>query len=209
MPTPPAAVLFDADGVLQRPTIDWRATLASFAGPGQNPDDFILELMASELPSIMGKGDFADAIAEVLARSNSTAEVSEVLELWRHFESVPEVIDIIQELRAGGVGCHLATNQQSFRRMIMHEERHYGDWFDQTFYSCDLGVSKPDPEYFRRILDAIGQPADAVLFIDDNFDNVAGAASIGIHAEHFDLELGVPVLRDLLRRHGLLSLSLG
>lgn len=203
MPTPPAAVLFDADGVLQRPTIDWRATLATFAGPGQDPEDFIRDLMVSEQPSIMGKGEFADAIAEVLARSNSTAAVSDVLELWRRFESVPEVIDIIQALRAGGVGCHLATNQQSFRRMIMHEERHYGDWFDQTFYSCDLGVSKPDPEYFRRILDAIGQPADAVLFIDDNHANVAGAASIGIHAAHFDLDLGVPVLRDLLRGYGL------
>ncbi|MFC0628455.1 HAD family hydrolase [Kribbella deserti] len=203
MPTPPAAVLFDADGVLQRATIDWRGTLATFVRPDQNADDFILELMASELPSIMGKGDFADAIAEVLARWESPSPVEEVLELWRRFESVPEVIEIIQELRAGGVGCHLATNQQSFRRKIMHEERRYGDWFDQTFYSCDLGVSKPDPEYFRRILDAISQPADAVVFIDDNFDNVAGAASIGIHAEHFDLELGVPVLRDLLRGYGL------
>jgi putative hydrolase of the HAD superfamily len=204
MPNPTIdAVLFDADGVLQRPTVDWRAALATFVGPSGSTEDFVLDLMKAEGPSLVGKGDFREALVEVLGRWGSSTPADEVLDLWRQFEAEPEVVTLIQHLRTAGIRCHLATNQQAYRRTIMRDERHYGDWFDQTFYSCDLGVAKPDPEYFRTILDAIDRPASSVLFIDDNEANIAGAKSIGLHAELYDLETGVDVLRELLRRYSL------
>ena len=111
---------------------------------------------------------------------------------------------MIARLRANGVDCHLATNQQPYRRAIMQDERGYGEWFDQTFYSCDLGLAKPDPAYFRAILSTVELPASSVLFIDDNESNVAGARSVGLHAEVFDLSTGVDTLVDLLKRYELL-----
>ena len=74
------------------------------------------------------------------------------MEPWHWFAAEPAVVALIGELRAAGIGCHLATNQQAYRRAIMQDERGYGEWFDQTFYSCDLGLAKPDPAYFRAIL---------------------------------------------------------
>jgi HAD superfamily hydrolase (TIGR01509 family) len=198
-----AAVLFDADGVIQRPTIDWRAALATFVRPDQAADEFVLDLMTAEQPSLVGKGDFREAVAEVLDRWDSSRPVDEVMELWRHFEAEPEVVALIQDLRAAGIGCHLATNQQPYRRAIMRDERHYGDWFDQTFYSCDLGVAKPDGAYFRSILQTIDQPASSVLFIDDNENNVKGARGVGLHAELYDLVDGTDALRSLLKRYEL------
>jgi putative hydrolase of the HAD superfamily len=204
MPNPTIdAVLFDADGVLQRATVDWRAVLATFIGPSGSIEDFVLDLMKSEHPSLIGKGNFPEALVEVLGRWGSTTPADEVLDLWRQFEAEPEVVTLVQHLRAAGIQCHLATNQQAFRRTIMHDERHYGDWFDQTFYSCDLGVAKPDPEYFLTILDAIDRPASSVLFIDDNEANIAGAKSIGLNAELYDLDTGVDVLRELMRHYSL------
>ncbi|WP_344214171.1 HAD-IA family hydrolase [Kribbella sancticallisti] len=202
MPLTIEAVLFDADGVIQRPTVDWRAALSSFV-PAGSADEFVLDLMKSERPSLVGKGDFEEAVVEVLARWGSSAQAASVLDLWRRFEAVPTVVEWIQELRARGVGCHLATNQQAYRRAIMHDERHYGDWFDQTFYSCDLGLAKPDPAYFRAILTAIDRPASSVLFIDDNAANVDSARSVGLHAEIYDLVDGTDALRALLERYGL------
>jgi putative hydrolase of the HAD superfamily len=198
-----AAILFDADGVIQRPTIDWRAALATFVRPDQAADEFVLDLMAAEQPSLVGKGDFRDAIAGVLDRWDSTTPVDDVMELWRHFEAEPEVVELIQDLRAAGIACHLATNQQAYRRAIMHDERHYGDWFDQTFYSCDLGVAKPDGAYFTSILQTIDQPASSVLFIDDNENNVKGAQGVGLHAELYDLVDGTDALRSLLKGYEL------
>jgi HAD superfamily hydrolase (TIGR01509 family) len=222
MPNPTIdAVLFDADGVLQRPTIDWRSALGSFAGPAgpagvagvatpDEPtsadgrvDDFILDVMTSEGPSLVGAGDFADALAEVLARWGSTATVDDVLNLWHQFAVDPVAIKLVQDLRAAGIHCYLATNQQAYRRKIMREELNYNEWFDQSFYSSELGVAKPDPAYFRTILDTLGLPARSALFIDDNAANVASARTVGLHAEQYDLDTGVDTLRDLLRAYKL------
>ncbi|MEV0289437.1 MULTISPECIES: HAD-IA family hydrolase [unclassified Kribbella] len=197
-----SAVLFDADGVIQRPTIDWWSRLTSFV-----PSDgsaFVADLMAAEKPSLVGKGDFRDAVAEVLRRWDSPVSLEEALEPWHSFAAEPAVVSLIAELRASGVGCHLATNQQAYRRAIMQDERGYGEWFDQTFYSCDLGLAKPDPAYFRAILGTLDVPASSVLFIDDNESNVAGARSVGLHAEVYDLSSGVDTLIALLRQYELL-----
>ncbi|MGW7684611.1 HAD family hydrolase [Kribbella sp. NPDC054772] len=200
-PTVVSAVLFDADGVVQRPSSDWWTRLASLV-PADS-DAFIGDLMAAEKPALVGKGDFREAVADVLRRWNSTATLEEALEPWSWFVAEPEVVALIQSLRAAGIGCHLATNQQAYRRTLMQDERGYGAWFDQTFYSCDLGLAKPDPAYFRAILGAIDVPASEVLFIDDNEDNVSGALGVGLRAEVYDLGAGVPALEKLLRRYDL------
>ena len=196
-----SAVLFDADGVVQRPSQDWWARLTSLVP--SDSDAFVADLMAAEKPSLVGKGDFRDAVAEVLHRWKSPASVEEAMEPWHWFAAEPTVISLIGSLRAAGIGCHLATNQQAYRRAIMQDERGYGAWFDQTFYSCDLGLAKPDPAYFRAILAALQVSASEVLFIDDNEANVAGALGVGLRAEVYDLSAGVPALVELLRRYGL------
>jgi putative hydrolase of the HAD superfamily len=200
-PTVVSAVLFDADGVVQRPSSDWWTRLASLV-PADS-DAFIGDLMAAEKPALVGKGDFREAVADVLRRWNSTATIEEALEPWSWFVAEPDVVALIQSLRAAGIGCHLATNQQAYRRTLMQDERGYGAWFDQTFYSCDLGLAKPDPAYFRAILADLQVPASEVLFIDDNEANVAGALGVGLRAEVYDLSAGIPALVELLRRYGL------
>ncbi len=197
----PSAVLFDADGVVQRPDRDWWSQLTSLVP--SDGDAFVADLMEAEKPALVGKVDFRDALADVLRRWNSPASVEQALEPWSWFVAEPEVITLIQSLRAAGIGCHLATNQQSYRRTIMQEERGYGAWFDQTFYSCDVGLAKPDPAYFRAILGSLDLPASSVLFIDDNVDNVEAASSVGLRAEVYDLSSGVPALVELFRRHDL------
>ena len=196
-----SAVLFDADGVVQRPSRDrWTRLTSLVADDGEA---FVADLMLAEKPALVGKGDFRDAVADVLHRWNSPASLDETLEPWSWFEAEASVVSLIQSLRAAGIGCHLATNQHAYRRAIMQDERGYGAWFDQTFYSCDLGLAKPDPAYFRAILGALGLPASEVLFIDDNQANVDGARSVGLQAELYDLSSGVPALIELLRRHDL------
>ncbi|MBN8704607.1 MAG: HAD family hydrolase [Bacteroidetes bacterium] len=56
-----------------------------------------------------------------------------------------------------------------------------GHYFDTVLCSSDLGVSKPNPEFFAMALEAMGLNAQDVLFIADNIEtDVAGAASMGI-----------------------------
>jgi putative hydrolase of the HAD superfamily len=67
--------------------------------------------------------------------------------------------------------------------------------FDRLFFSCDLGVNKPDPRTYQEVLRAMGTPAERALFIDDKSANTEAAARLGLHTHHYtsaerlDLEL--------------------
>ena len=55
---------------------------------------------------------------------------------------------------------------------------------DLMVFSAEEGVAKPDPEIYRRTLDRLDVEPGEALFIDDRSENVAAAASLGIHALH-------------------------
>jgi hypothetical protein len=46
-------------------------------------------------------------------------------------------------------------------------------------FSNEIGVRKPDPAAFAALTEAIGVPAEATSFIDDNQDNIAAANDLG------------------------------
>ncbi len=89
----------------------------------------------------------------------------------------------------------LALRKKGFRVVCGTNtiESHYlnhitrGDYafFDQTYASQMMGVKKPDPLFWKLILDAEKcEPSDA-FFTDDLEANVQAAAALGIHAFQF------------------------
>ncbi|MGW4206658.1 HAD-IA family hydrolase [Lentzea sp. NPDC004789] len=54
--------------------------------------------------------------------------------------------------------------------------------FDAIFNSARLGVAKPDPEIFRRVLAELGHPT--AVFCDDTEENVAAARAAGLDGVH-------------------------
>src|SRR5580698_9253156 len=57
--------------------------------------------------------------------------------------------------------------------------------FDRRFYSCRLGLAKPDPAVFEAVLDDLGATPQSVLFIDDRAENVLAATALGLQAVRF------------------------
>jgi putative hydrolase of the HAD superfamily len=196
------AVLFDADGVLQRAVPGWKANLEALVAPGR-AEEFLAEVMLSERGPLRGESSFRDELAKVLTRWNVTAPLDEVLANWTRIEVFPDMVEVVRELRATGTACYLATNQQAFRTAYMRANLGYDDLLDGAFYSCELGLAKPDPAYFGTILERIGRTGAQTLFIDDNESNVEGARAAGLHAEHFPPDAGAIVLRELLTRYSL------
>jgi HAD superfamily hydrolase (TIGR01509 family) len=69
--------------------------------------------------------------------------------------------------------------------------RGFYDLFDAVYASNKMGVSKPQPDFYRRILSAEGvTPADAV-FIDDAEMNVLAAEKLGIRSILFKNAAGL------------------
>ncbi len=197
------AVLFDADGVMQRRPQGWRDTLGELLGFGGNPSDFLADIFAIEVPALEGRSDFPEALLHVLSRWNCRATLSDALHVWTMIEVDPEITDTIRALRRQGLGCHLATNQERYKAHYMSAALGYCELFDQEFYSCRLGRRKPDGAYFRAILHDIELLPHQVLFVDDLQVNVDSARQVGLHAATFSLATGRDGLHRILREYGL------
>jgi putative hydrolase of the HAD superfamily len=195
--------LFDADGVLQATDEKWFYAMTALIGTDdeQEVERFFGDIMAAERPSLAGQAPFVGPLGVVLARWKVTTPAAEVLQLWHHVDVDYGVLAAVPDLRAQGVRCGLATNQHPERAAYMRENLGYDEVFDDLFYSCELGVAKPDPAYFTEAVRRLGTEPGRTLLLDDNADNVAAAKEAGLAAELFATDGGRTELHRILRAY--------
>ncbi|MBK9175288.1 MAG: HAD family phosphatase [Flavobacteriales bacterium] len=75
--------------------------------------------------------------------------------------------------------------------------------FHGAYYSCELGMRKPDTSIFQHVIAANGADPARTLFIDDSMQHVEGARRAGLRAEHLELEKEDVI--GLVARLGLLT----
>lgn len=196
------AVLLDADGVVQRPAAGWLHHVRALCGDPQNVEAFTQDVFDAEAPCLVGKDDFANALADVLQKWSSPASIDDALRVWTMIEPDRDVLQLVSRLRDRGQVVALATNQQAHRAAYMLHELAYAEAFDDVFCSCDLGVAKPDPAYFEACAAQLDLPKRDMLFIDDHERNVDAARAAGLCAEQFHLDDGLDILLETMRRHG-------
>ncbi|MBM6399405.1 HAD-IA family hydrolase [Phycicoccus sonneratiae] len=188
------ALLWDADGVLQHTPPGWLEELEAAGGPG-----FADEVFAAELPALRGDGRLRERLAEVLAgRPGTTIGIEELLGFWERALPDEAALALVGEVRDAGVRCALATNQHDHRRAWMRDALGLDRRFDDAFYSCELGVAKPEPAYFEHVLDVLGAAPGDVGFVDDSPANVDAARALGLRAVRHDPASGAPALRALV-----------
>jgi putative hydrolase of the HAD superfamily len=201
------AILFDADGVIQRAPPDIHVRLATALGAA--PIDLracIEDVWTAEAPALTGAADFAHALGPVLAKWGAHGDAAAFLAAWLVIDADHSILELVAELRWQGVVCALASNQEAHRARHMSEALAYERVFDQQFYSCHLGWAKPTPEYFAEVLRRGRFDPARTLFIDDRPANVAAAREAGLAAEEFvlgDIGQGAEPMRALLARYGL------
>jgi putative hydrolase of the HAD superfamily len=201
-----STVLLDADGVFQETFPGWRRALLELLGSraAAEGDAFLFEVFMAERRAVTGIASFADGLADVIRRFGLPDCVEEILAVSTRIEVDDGLLAAVQRLRGQGITCCVASNQQRHRALYMASELGYARVFDRQFYSCDLGLAKPDPAYFSAIINRLDVSGSAVLFVDDNPENVRGALVAGIRAEHFPRGTGLPALQRILQAHGLL-----
>ena len=193
------AVLFDADGVLQT-TPRFLGMAAGLLPAGDDDiDGFLADLLEVERPALVGNAVLPAGVAKLLRDRGSSASLEEAMTLWTEIAVDPSTRAVVEELRAGGMRCYLASNQHWDRARYMSEALGYRELFDAEFYSCDLGRAKPSADYFRLVLEGVGVPPGEVLFLDDKRANVEAARGIGIRASVFEIQEGADNRGPLLR----------
>lgn len=73
---------------------------------------------------------------------------------------------------------HYEMCQKIFRECIGDEN--FDDYFIKAHYSHELGVRKPYPESYLKLLEIENLKAEETLFIDDTAKNIEGAKQAGL-----------------------------
>jgi putative hydrolase of the HAD superfamily len=198
-------VLFDADGVLQRPSVRWRLALIPILGTADpaHLEPFLQDVLDAESSVLCAPSGFDDALTQVLVKWHRAEHLTEVVRALNAINVYDEVMRVVLSLQRAGVPCHIASNQQAGRARHMSEVLNYRTLFTREFYSCSLGVAKPDIFFFERILHALDLRGDNVLFLDDRQENVEAARRAGLASAVYAGESGAETLHAVLSEHGL------
>lgn len=116
--------------------------------------------------------------------------------LWEHIPD--EVIPALEALRARGVRLAVASNANgALQRML--DRVGLSSYFHAVCDSCVEGVEKPDPRFFRIVLERCGGSPETALHVGDlYYVDVEGARAAGIRPVLLDpdgLYAGFPVDR--------------
>jgi FMN phosphatase YigB (HAD superfamily) len=73
----------------------------------------------------------------------------------------------------------------------VHGTPDFSPYFEKWYYSCNIGMRKPDAEIFEFVLNENHLKAEETLFIDDSVQHIQGASLLGIQTlllgKHADL----------------------
>lgn len=95
----------------------------------------------------------------------------------------PNTLRVLEGLRAAGKNVWLLTNAQRLYTWQELEATGLLPYFDDVLISSDEGCKKPDPAFFRRLLDRHGLDArDCLMVGNDSTADIAGAAAVGMDA---------------------------
>lgn len=79
----------------------------------------------------------------------------------------------------------LASNSPSPLIREILEKNNLGELFDKIIISAEIGLAKPNQNFFNKVIEILGQPHSDILFFDDNENNIKSAQSIGIESVLF------------------------
>lgn len=117
------------------------------------------------------------------------------------------VVHEIQRLRGENVRLALLTNNVKEFGSSWRATFHVDELFPVVVDSSEVGMRKPDPRIYELTCELIDVAPTSAVFLDDNADNVAAAAALGIETVHVgrDPLRTIEELRAILDRRGVLA----
>ncbi len=134
---------------------------------------------------------FAEAVVEMVDRFPGYAEPIRAYHTrWIEMISGPiqPTVDVMAALRSAGFRLYGLSNWSLETFSLIHADRDrypFFDWLEDMVISGAVGIAKPDPGVYQLLLDRIGLPASACIFIDDSPANIDTAEKMGFHAIQF------------------------
>lgn len=175
-------VIFDYGGVLctDQPAAD-RAAIERAAGV-VDAERFWARYWELRRPYDQGLLDAAGYWTELLERPLDAGTIAGLdrFDVASFSHPYAGTVRLLAEL-AGTTGLALLSNCPPSMAAVI-ETLGWADLVPHRFYSCRLGLLKPDPAIYRAVLADLGADPAQTTFVDDRPANVAGAAAVGLRA---------------------------
>jgi putative hydrolase of the HAD superfamily len=176
-------IIFDSDGVI--------TTSKLFSEDLEKEHGIKAEKLIPFFKSIFQKcltdeADLKEELKNYIEDWGWKGTIDELTDFWFNsgHEIDDQVMTKIKELQDKGIKCYVATNQEKYRTEYMRKEMGFADIFEEVWSSADVGLMKPNEDFFENIFEKINKvektKKDEVLFFDDDIDNVQGAKNFGI-----------------------------
>ncbi len=109
------------------------------------------------------------------------------------------MIELMRELKASGYRMALLTNNVREWEPLWRPMLPVDEIFEFVVDSGFVGVRKPEGRIYEMVIDRLGLPAEACLFVDDVEVNISGAERAGMRGVHFrDNEQAIAEIRAAL-----------
>ena len=185
------AAIFDLGNVLFELNFGkWRSEMSALLGDNFSEDMHCIHLYET------GQISTEVFIKEVLKLAvHEKAGASDVILAWNALlkEMPPEPLRLLKQIRKNYKVYLLSNNNDLHCEWFYsHVKDKYGirqfdrEYFDFAYYSQRIGLSKPDPECYQKVLKDIGMSAEQVIYFDDQPNNIAAAARLGILSVQVD-----------------------
>lgn len=182
-------IIFDLGGVLL--DIDYNRTRTSFEQLGVlNFDEMYSQASADQLFQKLETGKISEVNFYKELNKSTRLDLSpeEIRKAWNAMllsfrENSLLFLDNIKSrykifLLSNTNYIHLTSFNNIFHNK--KREKAFDEYFDRAFYSCAIGLRKPDTLCYEWVLKELGIQPQKTLFIDDSAQNIDGAKMAGL-----------------------------
>lgn len=184
-------IIFDLGGVIIN--LDINRTIADVNRISHVPfENIYTQAKQSDLFNLLDKGKITqkEFFRELKKELNFRGNDKDLLDAWNAMLlDVPEHrLDTLVNAKQN-YNTYLLSNTcephiEVFERELYleHGVKNFEDYFDKVYYSCRVGMRKPDKEIFELVLKENSLNPKETVFIDDSIQHVQGAGACGINA---------------------------
>lgn len=186
-------IIFDYGGVIIN--IDFNLTIDAFKKLGfENIEEEIFKAKGSDILLKMEQGllshdEFFEEIREI---SKLKLSNNEIRFAWNALllDMPIKRIQVLERLKLN-FRTFLLSNTNSIHYIQYREQlenmygySHFNLLFEKAWFSFELGLTKPNEDIFRFVINDAGIVPDQTLYIDDLITNVEAATQTGMRGYH-------------------------
>ncbi len=182
------AIVFDFGNVL----LEWDPRFVYrkfFQENEEGMENFLKEIKFAEWNAEQDKGrPFEEGIAILSREFPQHAELIQAYhDHWQDSigDAIAGSVEILKRLKHKGFRLYGLSNWSAETFPFALAKYDFFGMFDDMVISGQVGFVKPDPAIYTVLLEKIGKPADACLFIDDSLANIQQAKRMRFVTIHF------------------------